>query len=501
MKHSNIYLACLGSILFLVLPIILAGRLYNDDYGRSIFGYFGWSDTGRYFADYIYYLFNLGSPAINVFPLNQIIASLFIALACVLLSSLFNLTKPSVVALATLPLGGQPYFLENLSYSFDALSMSCGLLCAVASATLLIKNGSIKTILLSAFLLFASLSLYQQAANVYFIVFVYAMLREFAQKGSKVHIHQKKIINGILVPAFAFAAYVPIYKLTTTVDYALEKVGDWNLTELPNIVYTNLVSYWSFLYYDWKGTVFGICVVIILLQAVFLLPLSKRDNTTGSQGSLKKPVISIIFILLVIFSYGILLFMKDPGFDERYFISVGAILALCCLEIAEKTNWETIKGKISARVIALNTPIFILSYSLIVFSYAYGQASAAQKEYENAFMARLMHDIEALHAGAEFSNVAFIYGSPASPIAVNAFNKFRLIDRLVTRHMEHDYFFGKLQLMTYGLQISSPEEASHARDLIINGTAQPKYESSIYKLYIVDDDLIVAFNEQPKQRK
>jgi hypothetical protein len=145
--------------LLLVLPILLFVHRYIDDYGRSMDGELRWTAVGRHLADGLFALVNLGAPAVAVAPLHQLLAVVVLALTFVIAARAYGLHSPLWSALATLPLLGQPYALENLSCGFDCLAMALALGLAVVAAVVLHRVVTRQALLL------ASLCLYQPATS------------------------------------------------------------------------------------------------------------------------------------------------------------------------------------------------------------------------------------------------------------------------------------------------------------------------------------------------
>ena len=134
--------ASLVAGLLLVLPILLFVHRYIDDYGRSMDGEYRWAEVGRPLAAGLVALVNLGAPAVAVAPLHQLLAVGVLSLVAVVAARAYGLRSPFWSALATLPLLGQPYALENLSYGFDCLAMALALGLAVLASVTLHRVGS-----------------------------------------------------------------------------------------------------------------------------------------------------------------------------------------------------------------------------------------------------------------------------------------------------------------------------------------------------------------------
>ena len=102
---------------------------------------------------------------VDISPLPQIGAVLVLTWIGVLIARRYVATSPRSAALVAFPLGAHPFFLENLSYKFDALSMSLAILLAVLPIVAL--DAGRRGWWLGVLAIFASLNFYQPAINVF----------------------------------------------------------------------------------------------------------------------------------------------------------------------------------------------------------------------------------------------------------------------------------------------------------------------------------------------
>ena len=110
--------------LLLVVPLALHAPLYFDDLGRSLNGSYGWSEDGRPLADFVSQLLLMGAPrTVLTSPLGLLVCLPAMAWTSWLFTRLFQHPRPWAAPLACMFLFGSPYFIENLSYSFDAPQM------------------------------------------------------------------------------------------------------------------------------------------------------------------------------------------------------------------------------------------------------------------------------------------------------------------------------------------------------------------------------------------
>src|SRR5262249_46718944 len=145
-------------------------RYYNDDLKRALIGRTGWDSNGRPLTTLLMKLLQFYDHAlIDISPFTQIGAVAILAWAGVLIARRYAIRSPLVAALVAFPLGAQPFFLENLSYKFDSLSMSLALFLALLPVVALREDR--RGWWLGVAALFASLCLYQPAFTA-FLIFV-----------------------------------------------------------------------------------------------------------------------------------------------------------------------------------------------------------------------------------------------------------------------------------------------------------------------------------------
>lgn len=108
------------------------------------------------------------SRVLDLAPLPQLFAIALLSWTGVLVARRFAIVSPVMAALLTLPLGAQPFVLENLSYRFDAPFMALALPCALLP--IVIKRAGKAGWGLGTFSLIACLNLYQPAITAFLVV-------------------------------------------------------------------------------------------------------------------------------------------------------------------------------------------------------------------------------------------------------------------------------------------------------------------------------------------
>ncbi len=158
----------LATLLFvaILLPILLADRHTNDDLLRALSGNYGWTENGRHLTNALMRVLQFGaSRVIDLAPLPQLLAVLALAWTGMLVARRFAVTPAWLGVLVALPLGAQPFFLENLAFRFDSPFMALAIALALLPVVLPEHLRSWR----SALVLLASLALYQPAITAFVI--------------------------------------------------------------------------------------------------------------------------------------------------------------------------------------------------------------------------------------------------------------------------------------------------------------------------------------------
>lgn len=355
-------------ILFLIYSIgasaiFRANFYYIDDMGRANIGYTGWEKMSRYVSVYLSYLIHTDSVLADISPLTQYIALFFIAISGISLIYLFqgHLQITWIQYVATIPLALSPYFLECLSYKFDAPYMALSILASVVPLLFRHKNILLYFIISTISILMVCMT-YQAACGLYPILVIILVTRDWSQKQDWKNI---LIFIGISVLSYGTGILVFKFLIMKPVDtYVSSEI--FSLSEiLPGFI-GNLKNYYSYVLNDYRPlwlVLTGICIATYLW--VFI-----RDS---QQHRLLAAVVGIIAVAFItIIAFGIYPALIQPPFEPR--TMYGFPTAVCMLTIAACTGRSLPIGKMAC---------IVLSWCFVVLSFSYGNALAAQAEYTN----------------------------------------------------------------------------------------------------------------------
>jgi hypothetical protein len=494
------------SLYFLVLyPILRANRFYNDDLKRALFGRTGWDSNGRPLTTFVMKLTQCYDHAlVDISPLTQIAAIAMLAWLGVRLARRYAIRSPWMAALVALPLGAQPFFLENLSYKFDALSMGLAMLLALLPITTL--GNSRRAWWLGVLSIFASLNFYQAAVNA-LLIFAVADLLLAQLDGKRPRDGLAQFSWRILQIGVAMLIYqllVGIH-ISNWVKQHAEMIH--RLRDLP-LIKTNVVNFYSFIGGSFNAhwwMYFGPALVLLGLIPVAIgirHAMHCRPNHSAIVFAVLFATSFVLPLVALAFVLGPMLLLVHPLIMPRELMGVGALLSAGLLVMqAALRQWRlsTSWGLMMAWMFAIG---------LCVFASAYGNASAEQKSYEERIATQVSDDLAELRANRVIHSYLIDGTDGLSPITTHVAEQFPLIHALILPYMTADDVFNTHYfLMSYFPDIAdmrhqAGEEPSQLESAILARTCQvPAVRvSSTYNMYLIDDTAVVAFGAAHQRR-
>jgi hypothetical protein len=484
------FLAVALAYAVLFAPLILVGRPLLDDIGRSMTGRLYFIGGGRPLADILYTVLNFGAPAVAVYVLNQAVAVVFVAAAGTLLAALFDIRRPLIAALAVLPLAGHPYFLENMSFTFDSPLMAAALLAATAAAAAVVAYSGWKAVAAATMLLLCSLFLYQPAASVFFPVWVLFVLKNWI--GSRERTPNGSIffrgLGAAVMAAVAYYVYAANFFDTSDAYVAQHASFLSSAGVFVEAVTYNTGRYWNRLCRDWRFGPITIVTALALLSGLVALVGGKRERPahTGLR------IFGAILVLgAFILQFGVVLILNNPSWPPRVFVAVGIFPTLAALQAGVLIQRLAKAGALWAAVM-LAAPFLALDYGLLVTAAATGAAAKAQGTFEAALASRVISDIGLLKADLAIKKVAVMGAAPTSPVMVNTARRFPVVGRVVSNPLRDDWWWAHELLAYNGLDLEY--QAAKQYELPIeNGNMQPALTRRDYVLYLAGDTLIIHF--------
>lgn len=410
--------------LLYALPLIISSRLYVDDIFRATSGWMGyWNYDARPFVVYVMKLLNIGSVISDISPLPLILSiSLMSITSCFVASRVTHKTN-WLVAFASSLLCLSPLYIENLSFSFDGVTISIAVFLAIFSAG---YEGRF-SIPFKALLIFIMLGMYQPAISSYIgmsaIVFVTSLNNKTPIK--------KAIVDGLynlLALVASYSLYRPIIsKLFPESDYFFKKGESIGGDYLSTLSYNLMNSIESI--YHWIGVYFLISFAMFTI-AILLISI-KVDNKKS-----KIPLIVFGGIAIAFSAIGPIIATKNPVILPRVFVGYSLVI---CFSSLLFVNVERLRF----------VPVVLVVMSfLCMYSY-----NGAMRGEENRNIA-IAQDIQYLVSSApdKISEINISGNAGRSSIAIQAEHKYPLLTWVVPRYFSTPRLSGAF-LSLHGIDI------------------------------------------------
>ena len=438
-----------------LFPLLMSVDLYIDDIERAMDGSLGWVRVGRPLADALVGWLNFGHPLTAVAPLNTVVAMVLLSAVGVACARVYGIRSPFWTAMASLPLMAQPYALQAMSYGFDAVFMAAALAAAVVAALLVNAQGSWLRVAAALVLQLVAFNLYQPAANGFLVMT--GCLCIAASLGLLHPSWQRLSLRArLLVSSAVYGGGYGLYRLLFALFFehrlnryassaAAFKPLDW---QLPLALLRSVLEPIQQVLLDFGAWQVVLPLIVLLLTYTELLRAMPGWWTTA--GVL---VFSVVVLLLA--PGGMLLLRESFVRHPRVLLYLGPWLTSLILQILVLSR---LQGR---RIWRLG--VLPLIWLMVVVSYAYGHAFAAQASFEQSRLSRIVAAASTLTAREDQSLAQFLMVEgtmPRSPVLKNMVRKFPVIDRLIPPLLNGNQTFSFSQLRLNGLALEKrrPED-------------------------------------------
>ena len=400
-----------GIYLLGILAIIRADFSYMDDIWHSVNGGRAWYNWSRYVTMLLTYIIHPEIRITDNSPLPQLLTVVILACSSVLLVYITGNRKITTVRLlASIPLGLSPYFLECLSYKFDAPYMALSVISGIIPFLFIARKKAF--IFCSVIALLIMCMTYQAASGIYLLIVILLCFQDWNNRSKS----NKEIMSFLCTAALAFCIAMLIFKI-----FIMRTVGTYvsnemyTASQLISGILNNIKNYVIIINGDlgviWKA---GIALVVLFFITKSIVQSSQKKLYSFLMSV---AVIGILFIL----SYGIYLLLARPLFTPRGMLGFGAFLSIICIYVV--SNYK--KTAIIA-VLALNWCFF-------VFAFSYGNALADQKRYAEFRVTLLLHDLSSIqfNRNIEDTSIQLQNSIGFAPTVKNISKNYPVIEKLV----------------------------------------------------------------------
>lgn len=468
-----IYLAALSSL-------FRANYNYMDDLGRTAWGYLIWDVFSRYITQFLAIVVHADTTLNDISPLPQLLAVTLIVIASMILIKVFAKRFTLLSLIAVIPLGMSPFFLQCFSYKFDAPYMALSILVSLIPLLFLQSPSKLYYIVLACGT-FVMLLTYQASSGIFMVALLMLMALQWNQGREA-----KDCLKVIGYSGLVQLLIALIFKILLVKEYnnyvSTDMVGTQSIvaTILKNIVeYFKAILNCSTL--PWKIMSLG---VIMAAFRVFLMD-SQRDKRKASI------VIMAAILICSVVSYGAYLILQKPLFLPRALYGFGVLIALLGI-IAVNGKTENIMGKIAC---------IMLSWSMIVFSLAYGNALAEQKRFEAFRMQMVLHDVSKIpELNKDNIRKLQLKGSVGySPVIQRMEYRYPILRSLVNIQLKSGFCFGEFYLFNYFSLPGVEQERNWGKKKhIIDDNTMPIFVDTAYHTIKYDDKSIVVLLKEEK---
>jgi hypothetical protein len=463
--EKSTFIISLSLYTFVLLPILIADRYNLDDWDRSLLGYVNWGRNGRPLTDVVMAALSMGKPLVDFSPICQIGAIICLSWLSAVIARKFGIGRPLIAALATLPLGANPFFLANLAFKFDSFPMVLSLLLALMPIVLDDQSAghNYRSLFTGALFLLGSLCLYQPSINGFLVVAVleYILLEKRHEDSTVITSLVRHRVFQLLI---ALCVYAVVAHFTVREGYGAEHASMVRGIGGLAIVQRNLVYFWSYPIDLLTGRLRLTLVMPVVVALLASIAVGLQYSTQTVKGGR---------FVWVIGAFVTPVFMLASSF---------ILISTALTEYNVPGIWQC-------------GLLFIPAYTMITFAAIYGNATKAQKDYEEHIAERLSDDVKEVIAANPVENLIIERDVGYAPLVRRMVQKrYRLLGDLVPIHLASDETGGFVHTVLAYHGISVPAETSKAREASIVAEALnsvPLRNDPYYKMVLLDHHLVV----------
>lgn len=444
LKYKILFVFCIYIIG--TLALILANFNYIDDIHRILYGTFAFSWWNRHTSTIMASILSLNTEYfLATFPYSLLISIFLLSISSIILLKIIDnkLLDSKIALIASASIGLSPYYLENLSYKFDAPFMALSVFASIFPF-LFIKYKKI-FILTSIISLLIMLTSYQASSGIYIIIATFLVFQKIIKNDKK---EAFRIIIMFCISYLAVGIlYLMIYKPEAT--YA-----NTNIIPLKYLLIgldKHITNYIYTIYSDWGGAnrvylhfIFGFALIFVV-----------KSTLNAKINKIAALFFSIaIVIILFILSFGLYLIIVTPTFTPRSFIGFGVFIGILCI-------YSIYKGKILSNIITI-----MFMHFLIVFANYYGQSLKAQSDYQTFRFTIMLNDLgkfintSHMEINSTF-NINILGHSGVNPVIAKSKIHYPLIDRLIP-NLQHEWDWSVAAFDNYGVSTKVNEVCKDA---------------------------------------
>lgn len=389
-KTNALILLVIFLIAFVGFISLIRGNIdFQDDIDRNHGGAYAWGYySSRWVTEIANLLIHESFRVHDRSPLGQIIGIIVLSCVAFSLSYVFSnfaganrIRKRNVLASIIIVLN--PYFLQCMSYKYDAVGMALSILFSIIPFLFLEKK-DLFFISSSFCVLFTYLS-YQSSSGIYILMVLATGMLQYLLEVKDLRELISYFVKSAVSYLFAvFVFYFVFRSMAPDINPLTEVAFGGNIVR-------NIIGYCQQILLDFNGLWIAFIGLLVFSSLVSVLVLSKR----------KKIHTFIVFFVFVvtgyIFSFGGYLFLANYNGLPRYVYSIGVFIAVLA-NISVCCNFKT-----------FIFPSLFIFWSFFSFSFAFGNALLVQQNKDLFYEKMVLCDLNELFPIEQYPSLRVIY--------------------------------------------------------------------------------------------
>lgn len=419
------------AIIYIValIPLFRANFNYIDDIGRVNFGYRGWQDFFRWINTYLAIVIHADRLITDISPFPQLIAIVVLILSSISLIYILSEKKKFSIhtIIATVPIGLSPYFIECLSYKYDAPYMALSILFSIIPFFFYKKRG-IQFIVVSIIGILCTCMTYQASMGIFPMITIILSLKMWLNNDCN-----KKVLKFIGKSLLAYIIAIVFFKLIIISPMeAYKTTAMHSITNMIPGMYTNIKTYFHTILTEFENKWLFVISLLAIMFIVTSTGMSKKNKVLTIIVSI------IVLITMITISFGIYIALQSPIFVPRAMYGIGVFIAIITLFSVD--NEKSFISKILS---------IFLCWMFVVFCLTYGNALAEQKRYTDYRIQLVINDLNDIDSLNMQDNIEIeLEGSIGKSNIILNKNKV-LLNKLIPETFGRDWYWSEEYFFNY----------------------------------------------------
>lgn len=474
-----------------VLPILLADRYYQDDLSRSLRGVTGWTSDARPLTEWIMKWLCGGTPIGDIAPLPLLMSILILAytLTLYLRQNLPDVHSVWILSVIGFLVIANPFFLSNLSYRYDCVTMVLSLCAAIIPYALPSGTNIRKMGCFSFLMCMVILTSYQPCCGMYIALGcleLFFMILAADIDWIRLVMRAVSLGTGALIYYFII---MPHYIADGGWQQSAYQVSLDSSAGLLDSVRQNFDRFLYLMKLYLPGVPMPVILSALLLMAGGMLVAVMTIRRTCGRFRYLGALYTLFLPVLITAGSILPLLVLTPSI---FSMSAHTLIVLCGFCLWAGIMIYFIASRAEKLTIILLIPCLLFS---LTFSYTYGNAMKSQKQYDEYITYGIVRDIEAMNTNGQYHRLTIDGKMLRSKENAMLCEKYPLFQHIIPMYISNSSYLGGAQLlhyMRYDLEFDSLSE----QEALAIEQDTPVLTNAVYSCYTYEDKIIIHFNEE-----